>query len=271
MRYFVHFQYDGTNYHGWQIQPNGNTVQEELQKALSVILRQPMEVVGAGRTDTGVHARHMVAHFDFPEKTECPEKLESQGSLEKLESLASPEKPASPTFSPVDLAYKLNRLLPRDISVLRIEQVADDMHARFSATSRKYHYYISTRKDAFSRHYAWQIHWQLDFDKMNEAARMLIGEKDFASFCKVGSDVKTTMCNLTHAQWVKDSDTNWHFEIAANRFLRNMVRAVVGTLVEVGRGRMTLEQFQTVLSQKSRSAAGESVPANGLFLEAVTY
>lgn len=241
MRYFIHFQYDGTNYHGWQIQPNGNTIQEELQKALSVILRQPIEVVGAGRTDTGVHARHMVAHFDFP------------------------------AISPADLAYKLNRLLPRDISVLRIEQVADDMHARFSATSRKYHYYISTRKDAFSRHYAWQIHWQLDFDKMNEAAQMLIGEKDFASFCKVGSDVKTTMCNLTHAKWVKDSETNWHFEIAANRFLRNMVRAVVGTLIEVGRGRMTLEQFQAVLSQKSRSAAGESVPANGLFLEQVSY
>ena len=245
MRYFVHFQYDGTNYHGWQIQPNGNTIQEELQKALSVILRQPIEVVGAGRTDTGVHARHMVAHFE-------------------LHTIPG-------DCSPGSLSYKLNRLLPRDISVLHIEQVADDMHARFSATSRKYHYYISTRKDPFARQYSWQIHWQLDFDKMNEAAKMLIGEKDFASFCKVGSDVKTTMCNLTHAVWVKDSETNWHFEIAANRFLRNMVRAVVGTLIEVGRGRMTLEQFQTVLSQKSRSAAGESVPANGLFLEKVSY
>ncbi|MCQ2255892.1 MAG: tRNA pseudouridine(38-40) synthase TruA [Bacteroidaceae bacterium] len=244
MRLFIHFQYDGTNYHGWQIQPNGNTVQEELQKALSVILRQPIEVVGAGRTDTGVHARHMVAHFETV--------LPLVGELEGV-------------------SYKLNRLLPRDISVLRIEPVADDMHARFSATSRRYHYYISTRKDPFARQYSWQIHWQLDFDKMNEAAKMLIGEKDFASFCKVGSDVKTTMCNLTHAQWVKDSETNWHFEIAANRFLRNMVRAVVGTLIEVGRGRMTLEQFQSVLSQKSRSAAGESVPANGLFLEEVSY
>lgn len=244
MRLFIHFQYDGTNYHGWQIQPNGNTVQEELQKALSVILRHPTEVVGAGRTDTGVHARHMVAHFETV--------LPLVGELEGV-------------------SYKLNRLLPRDISVLRIEPVADDMHARFSATSRRYHYYISTRKDPFARQYSWQIHWQLDFDKMNEAAKMLIGEKDFASFCKVGSDVKTTMCNLTHAQWVKDSETNWHFEIAANRFLRNMVRAVVGTLIEVGRGRMTLEQFQSVLSQKSRSAAGESVPANGLFLEEVSY
>lgn len=244
MRLFIHFQYDGTNYHGWQIQPNGNTVQEELQKALSVILRHPIEVVGAGRTDTGVHARHMVAHFETV--------LPLVGELEGV-------------------SYKLNRLLPRDISVLRIEPVADDMHARFSATSRRYHYYISTRKDPFARQYSWQIHWQLDFDKMNEAAKMLIGEKDFASFCKVGSDVKTTMCNLTHAQWVKDSETNWHFEISANRFLRNMVRAVVGTLIEVGRGRMTLEQFQSVLSQKSRSAAGESVPANGLFLEEVSY
>ncbi len=245
MRYFIHFQYEGTNYHGWQIQPNGNTVQEELQKALSVILRQTIEVVGAGRTDTGVHARHMVAHFDLPTiPGDC-----SSGTL----------------------SYKLNRFLPRDISVLRIEPVAEDMHARFSATSRKYHYYISTCKDPFARQYSWQIHWQLDFGKMNEAAQMLIGEKDFASFCKVGSDVKTTMCNLTHAVWVKDSETNWHFEIAANRFLRNMVRAVVGTLIEVGRGRMTLEQFLSVLSQKSRSAAGESVPANGLFLEEVSY
>lgn len=248
MRLFIHFQYDGTNYHGWQIQPNGNTVQAELQKALSTILREPIEVVGAGRTDTGVHARHMVAHFDW--EATVPETVS--------------------TFCE-QLSYKLNRLLPRDISILQVEEVADDMHARFSATSRKYHYYISTRKDAFARHYAWQIHWHLDFDKMNDAAKMLLGEKDFASFCKVGSDVKTTMCNLTHAKWVKDSETNWHFEIAANRFLRNMVRAVVGTLIEVGRGRMTLEQFQNVLSKKSRSAAGESVPANGLFLEEVKY
>lgn len=264
MRLFVHFQYDGTNYHGWQIQPNGNTVQAELQKALSTILRQPIEVVGAGRTDTGVHARHMVAHFDAPPTSPQGEDLNSL-----VKSHGGKASPCGGGFEGV--VYKLNRLLPRDISVLQIEQVADDMHARFSATSRKYHYYISTRKDAFSRHYAWQIHWQLDFDKMNEAAQMLIGEKDFASFCKVGSDVKTTMCNLTHAQWVKDSETNWHFEITANRFLRNMVRAVVGTLIEVGRGRMTLEQFKAVLSQKSRSAAGESVPANGLFLEEISY
>ncbi|MCF0192377.1 MAG: tRNA pseudouridine(38-40) synthase TruA [Prevotella sp.] len=245
MRYFIHFQYDGTNYHGWQIQPNGNTVQEELQRALSTVLRQSIEVVGAGRTDTGVHARHMVAHFSLDNPFACG--------------------------ADVDLAYKLNRLLPRDISVLRVEPVSDEMHARFSATARTYHYYICTRKDVFARHYSWQIHWQLDFDKMNEAARLLLGEKDFASFCKVGSDVKTTICHLTHAQWVKDDEHNWHFEITANRFLRNMVRAVVGTLIEVGRGRMTLDDFRAVLSQKSRSAAGESVPANGLFLEKVEY
>lgn len=245
MRYFIYFQYDGTNYHGWQIQPNGNTVQEELQKALSVILRQPKEVVGAGRTDTGVHAKMMVAHFDM-------------------------ESPLN-GLSCQDLAYKLNRLLPRDISVLKIEEVSDEMHARFSATKRTYHYFISTQKDVFTRHYAWQIHWQLDFDKMNEAAKLLIGEKDFASFCKVGSDVKTTMCNLTEAQWIQDDEYNWHFVISANRFLRNMVRAVVGTLIEVGRGRMTLEEFSNVIEKKYRSAAGESVPANGLFLVDVKY
>lgn len=255
MKLFIHFQYDGTNYHGWQIQPNGITVQEELQKALSTILRQPIEVVAAGRTDTGVHARHMVAHFETALPLVGASPLPVEGLGEVLESVC----------------YKLNRLLPRDISVQKIESVSDDMHARFSATSRLYHYYISTGKDIFARHYSWQIHWQLDFEKMNQAAAMLIGEKDFASFCKVGSDVKTTMCNLTHAVWVKDSETRWHFEIKANRFLRNMVRAVVGTLIEVGRGRMSLEQFAEVLQKKSRCAAGESVPANGLFLEKVEY
>ncbi|MCF0202626.1 MAG: tRNA pseudouridine(38-40) synthase TruA [Bacteroidaceae bacterium] len=244
MRYFIYFQYDGTRYHGWQIQPNGITVQEELQRALSVVLRRETEVVGAGRTDTGVHARLMVAHFDSPVRLDIGERGEM---------------------------YKLNRLLPPDISVLKIEEVADDMHARFSAISRTYRYYISTRKTPFLRQYCWQIHWHLDFSAMNEAAELLVGEKDFASFCKVGSDVKTTMCNLTRAVWVQDSDTEWHFEISCNRFLRNMVRAVVGTLVEVGRGRMSLREFTDVLSAKSRSRAGESVPAQGLFLEDIKY
>ena len=197
MRYFVWFSYDGTAYHGWQIQPNGNSVQEELQRALSTLLREEISVTGAGRTDAGVHARQMVAHFDFSEAID----------LEQL-------------------AYKLNRILPCDIAVDRVELVDDDMHARFSATSRTYHYYIHTKKDPFS---------------------------------------------VTKAEWVQTSATSWYFEITANRFLRNMVRAVVGTLIDVGRGRLTLDDFRKVIEGKRRTAAGESMPANALFLENIRY
>lgn len=242
-RYFVYFSYDGTSYHGWQIQPNGNSVQEELQKALSTILRLNIEVVGAGRTDAGVHARQMVAHFELEdENADCGQ-----------------------------LAYRLNRILPRDISVDRVEKVAADMHARFSATKRTYHYYVHTRKDPFLRHYSYQLHYNLDFDRMNQAAEHLLHVDDFGAFCKSHSDVKTTLCNVTEARWIKDSDSSWHFVISANRFLRNMVRAVVGTLVEVGRGRMTIDEFDAVVAGKKRTEAGESMPGNALFLEKVEY
>lgn len=241
-RYFVAFAYDGTNYHGWQIQPNGNSVQEELQNALSTILREKIEVVGAGRTDAGVHARRMVAHFDFGSPFDCEQ-----------------------------LAYKLNRLLPRDISVYRVYPVDSDMHARFSATLRTYHYYIHTRKNPFLRHYSCELHYDLDFALMNEAASHLLSVKDFGAFCKAHADVKTTLCDVTEAVWTRDSDDSWHFRISANRFLRNMVRAVVGTLIEVGRHRMTLEQFDRVVASGSRSRAGESMPGNALFLEDVKY
>lgn len=242
MRYFVWFSYDGTAYHGWQIQPNGNSVQEELQRALSTLLREEISVTGAGRTDAGVHARQMVAHFDFSEAID----------LEQL-------------------AYKLNRILPCDIAVDRVELVDDDMHARFSATSRTYHYYIHTKKDPFSRPYSTELHYELDFDKMNEAGRILMTYDDFGAFCKSHSDVKTTLCRVTKAEWVKTSATSWYFEITANRFLRNMVRAVVGTLIDVGRGRLTLDDFRKVIEGKRRTAAGESMPANALFLENIRY
>lgn len=242
MRYFVWFGYDGAAYHGWQIQPNGNSVQEELQRGLSTLLREDISVTGAGRTDAGVHARVMVAHFDTENALDCRQ-----------------------------LTYKLNRLLPQDIAVDRVEPVSDDLHARFSATSRTYHYYIHTRKDPFRRAYSCEMHYDLDFAKMNEAGRILTTYEDFGAFCKAHSDVKTTLCQVTKAEWIQTSDSSWYFEITANRFLRNMVRAVVGTLVDVGRGKLTLDDFRKVIEGKQRSDAGESMPANALFLENITY
>lgn len=242
MRYFIHFSYDGTNYHGWQIQPNGNTVQAELQRACSLVLRHDVIVVGAGRTDTGVHARHMVAHFDADEALDCKH-----------------------------VAFRLNHILPRDIAVMSVEQVDESMHSRFSAKKRTYHYYVHTAKDPFLDKYSLQLHYVLDYEKMNEAAAILMEYKDFGAFCKAGSDVKTTLCDISAACWHRTSPTSWYFEITANRFLRNMVRAVVGTLVEVGRGKMSLDDFRKVIETGSRSAAGESMPAKALFLENVEY
>lgn len=240
-RYFITFSYDGTAYHGWQIQPHSISVQEELQKALSTLLRQSIEVVGAGRTDTGVHARKMVAHFDFGQ-LDCDQ-----------------------------LVYKLNKMLPKDIAVHRVEQVADDMHARFSAKSRTYHYFLHLSKDPFLRAYSWQMYGNLDFDLMNKAAMVLMEYRDFTSFSKVNTDTKTNDCTITEAHWDRVGDNQWRFTITANRFLRNMVRAIVGTLVEVGRGRMTIEQLRHVIEAKDRCRAGDSVPGNALFLVEVLY
>jgi tRNA pseudouridine38-40 synthase len=242
MRYFIWFGYDGTHYHGWQIQPNGVTVQSELERCLSLLMREKVSVTGAGRTDAGVHARRMAAHFDTVQ--------ELDGAL---------------------LVKKLNGLLHEDIAVYSIERVAEDLHARFSATSRTYHYYIHTHKSPFLNQYSLEIHYQLDYALMNEAGRVLTEYEDFGAFCKAGSDVKTTLCKVTQAQWIQTSPTEWYFEITANRFLRNMVRAVVGTLVEVGRGRMSLEEFRQVIEGKKRTQAGESMPAKALFLEEVRY
>ena len=243
MRYFIHLSYDGSRYHGWQIQPNGISIEGEIERCLSTLLGAPVDIVGAGRTDAGVHARHMVAHFDV-------------------------EEPVADTSQ---LTYKLNRMLPPDIRIEKTESVPDDMHARFSAKWRKYHYYVSLKATPFNRQYTWLCHYDLDFQLMNEAARMLLEYKDFACFCKSHTDVKTTLCDVVQAEWIKIGDYDWVFVIKANRFLRNMVRAVVGTLVEVGRHRMTLEQFRSVIEGKSRCQAGESMPANALFLEEITY
>lgn len=242
MRYFIYLAYDGTNYHGWQVQPNGESVQGTLMKALFTFLRQEVEVVGAGRTDAGVHARLMVAHFDYAQELDV-----------RL------------------VADKLNRLLPPDISVFEVKKVRPDAHARFDATYRTYKYYVTTRKDPFSRHYAWRLFNELDFAKMNEAAKILFEYIDFTSFSKLHTDVKTNNCRIMHAEWIQLDEYEWVFTIQADRFLRNMVRAVVGTLVEVGRGKMTLDDFRRVIEKKDRCSAGNSVPGHALFLVDVGY
>lgn len=241
-RYFITFSYDGTRYHGWQIQPNGNSVQAEMQKALTVLLRKQTEVVGAGRTDAGVHAAKMVAHFD-----------------------------TDTVFDAGQLAYRLNRILPRDIAVDSIEKVSDDMHARFSALWRTYHYFIHTRKNPFADKYSCEIHYKLDFALMNEAGRMLTEYDDFGAFCKSHTDVKTTLCKVTEARWDDMGNGQYRFTITANRFLRNMVRAVVGTLIDVGRKKISIGEFEKIVESKRRTNAGESMPAHALFLQDIVY
>ena len=242
MRFFITLSFDGTNYHGWQIQPNSDSVQQRLQEALSTLLRQPIEVVGAGRTDTGVHARMMVAHFDWEELIDGKQ-----------------------------LAYKLNKFLPQDIAVQEVRLVDEEKHARFSATSRTYHYFIHMRKDPFQQTYSWQVPFKLDFEKMNEAAKVLLEYKDFTSISKVNTDTKTNLCDVKEAFWEEIAPDRWRFTITANRFLRNMVRAIVGTLVEVGRGRLSPEDVRRIIEAKDRCSAGESVPAKGLFLVDIKY
>lgn len=242
-RYFIYLAYDGTNYHGWQIQPNGISVQECLMKALTTFLRRETEVIGAGRTDAGVHASLMVAHFDY--------------DGEPLDTAM--------------VAEKLNRLLPPDISVYKVCPVKPDAHARFDATARTYKYYVTTVKHPFNRQYRYRIHNPLDFEKMNEAAFTLFDYTDFTSFSKLHTDVKTNNCRIMHAEWTQEDDVTWVFTIQADRFLRNMVRAIVGTLIEVGRGKLTVEGFRKVIEQQDRCKAGTSAPGHALFLVNVEY
>jgi len=242
MRYFIVFSYDGTAYHGWQYQPNALSVQQKLQEALSVLMQRSVCVVGAGRTDTGVHARMMAAHFDTADAVD-----------------------------PTRLTFKLNCLLPCDIAVSRVVPVAADAHARFSAMSRTYRYYISLDKDPFGSRYSTRLYYTPDFDKMNQAAALLPHYTDFGSFCKAHSDNKTNICHVSHARWESMGAERHYFEITADRFLRNMVRAIVGTLLDVGRGRLSLSQFEAVVRRGDRCTAGDSVPAQGLFLENIEY
>ncbi len=245
MRYFLYFSYRGTDFHGWQRQPNGVSVQEVLEDALTLILRTPTNVVGAGRTDAGVHAQSMIAHFDIETSIDDTKKF----------------------------VLRLNGVLPESIAVQDVRLVKDDAHARFDAIRRTYEYRVTFRKDPFMGKLLTRLHAPLDFEAMNDAAKILLETEDFGSFCKLHTDVKTTLCNVTRADWqpLVGIEDAYVFTITANRFLRNMVRAVVGTLFEVGRGKMTKEQFADIVAQKHRTAAGMSAPAEGLFLVNVEY
>lgn len=242
-RYFIFLSYKGSAYHGWQIQPNGISVQALLTDALSTVLRSTIEIVGAGRTDTGVHAQLMVAHFDF------------EGSLDAFPNLTS----------------RLNNILPRDIAVSKILPVKSDAHARFDAISRKYEYRIVFEKDVFKHGLTARFHGDFDFKLMNEAAALLLEYRDFTSFSKLHTDAKTNNCVVKQAKWTSKAENEWIFTIEADRFLRNMVRAIVGTLLEVGRGKITVEQFRQIIEVQDRCKAGVSVPAEGLYLVDVKY
>ena len=242
MRYFIELSYQGTAYHGWQVQPNASSVQEMLNEALSTLLRESINIVGAGRTDAGVHAEQMYAHFDLDRQLDTQE-----------------------------LSQRLNAFLPEDIVVHRVFKVADETHARFDAVSRSYEYRIFLGRNPFTTHTTWQLYNQeLDLEQMNAAAAVLKGFSDFQCFSKSKTDVKTYNCSITRAEW-KQEGASLIFYISADRFLRNMVRAIVGTLIDVGAGKLTKEDLIAIIKSKDRSKAGFSVPAQGLFLTQVLY
>jgi tRNA pseudouridine38-40 synthase len=251
LRYFIKLAYNGTHYHGWQYQPNAASVQETMNKAFSTILNSEINLMGAGRTDTGVHAKEMYAHFDFDTPFDIP-----------------------------NLIHKLNSFLPKDIVVYDIFPVADDAHTRFDATKRTYEYHINTFKDIFAQEQSWYFHQKLDVELMNEAAKILLKHTNFQCFSKVNTDVNTFDCTIFEAYWTrggaeqsgaKQENEKLIFTISANRFLRNMVRAIVGTLINIGLHKINLIDFETIIENKNRDKAGFSVPAHGLYLTKIEY
>lgn len=263
-RFFIHLAYNGANYNGWQTQPALPTVQETLEKALSTLLRQPIAVVGCGRTDTGVHASDFYAHFD-------------SSVLSEQCSVLS-EADATPATAQLNikhltlntLVFKLNNLLPPDIAIFDIFPVADNAHARFDATARTYQYHVSDRRLPFRQGQYCRIYYKPDLNLMNEAARVLMEYDDFTSFAKLHTQVKTNICHLSETHWDTVGE-EWVFTIKSNRFLRNMVRSVTGTLLDVGRGKLSIEGLREIIEKKDRCAAGISMPACGLFLTKVEY
>lgn len=243
-RYFLRLAFDGTNYHGWQSQNNAITVQQSLNHAMSLILGEPVTLTGAGRTDAGVHAREYYAHFDLAEELD-PQKRKK-------------------------LIHKLNRFLPTDIVIFEILPVRPDANARYAATLRTYSYYFHTFKDPFNEKYSQFLYGKFDLNLMNSGAGLLLSVSDFTSFSKVGTDTKTNICNVSFAEWVCE-ENRLIFTVSADRFLRNMVRAIVGTLMDLGKGKITLHELEQIIRQKNRCDAGESVPAKGLFLEKIDY
>ncbi len=241
-RFFITLSYNGKNYVGWQVQPNGTSVQQVLQESLSVILRHETVITGAGRTDAGVHARKMIAHFDW------------EGD----------------SIGEADLVHKLNNFLPKDIAVQEIRPVIADAHARFSALSRTYSYHLTTRKDPFQHEMTYRVHFNPDLEKMNALCEVLKEYEDFTSFSKLHTDVKTNNCRIMDARWIRKDD-HYIFTITADRFLRNMVRAITGTLLEAGRGRLDERGFRRIIEARDRNVAGDSVPGHALFLEDVLY
>jgi len=241
-RYFLELAYNGSNYHGWQIQANAHTVQEEINLALSTILRQPVETMGSGRTDTGVHARQQILHFETSEIHDKP-----------------------------DLLKRLNSILPKDIAVYSLREVKPSGHARFSALSRSYKYYISLRKNPFEERLSWHcFHCRLDIDRMNEAAAILKSYRDFQCFSKVKTEVDNFECEIKEAFW-EQKEQHLIFHITANRFLRGMVRAIVGTMVLVGEGKLDMGGFRAIIEGRNRNKAGSAAPPHGLYLCAVAY
>ena len=241
MRYFIQLAYNGTPYHGWQYQPNASSVQETLNKAFSVVLNTEINLMGAGRTDTGVHAKEMYAHFDLDMPFDIP-----------------------------NLVHKLNSYLPKDIVIYAVFPVSNEAHSRFDATKRTYEYHINTFKNPFLQEQSWYFHQPLDIELMNEAAQLLLNHTDFQCFSKVNTDVNTFDCTIFEAYWKQEKDS-LIFTISANRFLRNMVRAIVGTLVNIGLHKITLADFEAIIESKNRDKAGFSVPAHGLYLTKIEY
>lgn len=241
-RYFIRLAYDGSPFCGWQVQPGQSTVQGELEQALGQLLAKPVGVAGCGRTDTGVHANDYLAHIDV-----------------------------SDTVDTAQVTYKLNKMLHPAIGIREIFPVEGDFHARFSATARTYRYFIHAQSDPFVRDFSWHVPQELDVVTMNQAAERLLHYSDFSSFCRSGSETRTNECRVSYASWSAPEAGRLVFEITADRFLRNMVRAIVGTLIEVGRGKSSVQDFESIVEAKDRSVAGTSAKAHGLFLWSIAY